>query len=233
MKFFRPLKQVVLFFLFILMMSACKKTIDKPAPTDPVACFSSSTNFLKLNQAILLNNCSEDFDSVEWDFGDGKTSTEQNPSYQWNRYGLYKVSLTAFKVNRFQSTISKNICVANQVQIDFQISLKNFKGKALTDTFNCYYSAFDSNKKVTDFINLKYPPIKNNTYQINFDLSNSYFSNNPSTKHRFKLIAKTSQSLLDSLITDEIDIVESDSYISKTAKLNFCDVEYTISLRYQ
>jgi PKD repeat protein len=227
------MRQLLTIFISLLLFFACKKTKTPPIATDPVACLNVPTNFLKLNQNLVMNNCSEDFDSVEWDFGDGNVSTELNPTHQWNRYGLYKVSLTAFKVNRFKSTVSKNICIANQVQIDFQISLKNFKGKALTDTFTCYYSAFDSNKKVTEFINLKYPPVNNGSYKINFDLSNSYYGNNPSTKHRFKLVAKTSQGLLDSLMTDEIDIVESDSYISKTAKLNFCDVDYAINLRYQ
>lgn len=43
---------------------------------------------------VVFTNKSTNADSYRWDFGDGKTSTEKNPTHRYNTLGVYKVSLT-------------------------------------------------------------------------------------------------------------------------------------------
>ena len=46
-----------------------------------------------------------------WDFGDGETSTEQNPSHRYRKIGDYSVTLTVIDDGGASSSISKNITV--------------------------------------------------------------------------------------------------------------------------
>ena len=61
---------------------------------DPSAAFSSSVNDLQ----VTFTDASTDSDgsvvSWSWDFGDGNTSTDQNPVHNYAAYGTYSVSLT-------------------------------------------------------------------------------------------------------------------------------------------
>lgn len=44
--------------------------------------------------ALLLTNSSENAVSYLWDFGNGDTSTEANPSYTYEKHGTFAVTLT-------------------------------------------------------------------------------------------------------------------------------------------
>ncbi len=43
---------------------------------------------------IKFNNTSEKSGNVTWDFGDGKTSSDQNPTHKYDKAGVYNVTLT-------------------------------------------------------------------------------------------------------------------------------------------
>lgn len=45
-------------------------------------------------EALLLTNHSTNAVSYEWDFGNGDTSTEAQPSYQYKIHGAYTITLT-------------------------------------------------------------------------------------------------------------------------------------------
>ena len=61
----------------------------------PNANFSASEARAKVNSSIQFTDESTgDIDSWLWDFGDGSTSTEQNPSHTYRDAGTYTVSLT-------------------------------------------------------------------------------------------------------------------------------------------
>lgn len=47
--------------------------------------------------------------SYLWSFGDGKTSTEQNPSHQYTTAGLYSVTLKAIKDSLFDTIVKKDL----------------------------------------------------------------------------------------------------------------------------
>ena len=49
---------------------------------------------------IKFNNTSEKSGNVTWDFGDGTTSTDQNPVHKFAKAGLYQVTLTVDGVGK-------------------------------------------------------------------------------------------------------------------------------------
>lgn len=68
---------------------------EEPEPTDgPIASFQfevSEANFLQVE----FSNFSQNADSYAWDFGDGNSSTEENPTHTYDAEGSYTVTLTA------------------------------------------------------------------------------------------------------------------------------------------
>ncbi len=220
-----------LLFCALLIVFGCKKNLSNPPPPSPVACFNTSSNFQKINESINFSNCSENFETVKWDFGDGSTSAESNPTYRYARIGQYNVTLDVFKINQ-SARISKKILIANQVQMDFNVLMKNFKGAVTNGTFTCQFYAINGSDSPKDLIRLNYPSINSSNYTIKADLSGLYIVNNALITQRFKMIAFNAQGAIDSIVTQPINIIDCDAYLNYSAKLNFCDVDYAISLKY-
>lgn len=89
-KFFFTL---ILTFASSVFLISCKK--DKPTP--PVlakAEFTFSGDLDSIPAQIQFTNNSSGISYI-WDFGDGSTSIEKNPTHTYKEYGLYKVKLTA------------------------------------------------------------------------------------------------------------------------------------------
>lgn len=64
--------------------------------TPPTAAFTFQPTTPKAGQAIAFTNTSSGFPTTYlWDFGDGATSTAQNPTHQYAAAGSYTVQLTA------------------------------------------------------------------------------------------------------------------------------------------
>jgi len=218
-------------FCCLAIVSGCKKNLNNPSPPAPVACFSTSNNFQKIGESINFSNCSENFDSVKWDFGDGITSTEINPAHQYTRTGQYEIALDVFKINH-SDRVTKKIVIANQIQMDFSVLMKNFKGAVTSGTFACQFFAVNGNNIPKALISLNYPNIKSANYTIKADLSGLYLVNNPSLTQGFKMIAYNAQGPIDSLVSQPINTIESDAYLNYSANLNFCDLNYSITLKY-
>jgi gliding motility-associated-like protein len=62
--------------------------------TPPVAMFEHSVNCTDMSLELI--NISILSDHVMWDFGDGTTSTEENPIHHYSQPGVYEVILTAY-----------------------------------------------------------------------------------------------------------------------------------------
>lgn len=105
------------------------------------------------NQNITFSNQSYGATSVFWDFNDGTTSTQVNPTHTYTQNGTYNVSLTTNACNQ-TSTLTKTITIANltvqnptpkfriypnptttQITIDYddihRVELYNLEGKQL------------------------------------------------------------------------------------------------------
>lgn len=67
-------------------------TINKTLLT--IADFTPNTTSICQGESVYFSNHSIDFDTVSWDFGDGNTSTDNNPIHTFNTSGTFDVELT-------------------------------------------------------------------------------------------------------------------------------------------
>lgn len=118
----------------------------------PVANFDyipDATNFRKIN----FNNLSTESITYSWDFGNGATSTEKDPSYTFEAgEGVYPVSLTAIDANSASNTIMIDVEVVNRfvplpvtiLNGDFDGGSSNWKFSTFTGgTTNPFNSSSD------------------------------------------------------------------------------------------
>ncbi len=77
----------------VQVVSGCGLAIDTVVVTNypaATASFTSTTSFF----SVVFNNTSTNGVSYSWDFGDGNTSTDMNPTHIYNDEGTYTVVLT-------------------------------------------------------------------------------------------------------------------------------------------
>ena len=74
-------------------------TVTAPGPIMPVAAFSGSPVSGSNPLDVVFTDASTDTTSWLWDFGDGGSSTNQNPTHTYNSVGNFTVSLAATNVN--------------------------------------------------------------------------------------------------------------------------------------
>ena len=77
----------------ILISASCKKE-DAQDPDAPRACFIVPTEITAGLPAIFNSSCSENSTTFEWNFGDGGSSTDANPSHTFLEAGSFNVKLT-------------------------------------------------------------------------------------------------------------------------------------------
>ncbi len=95
-------------------------------------------SFYRLGDSIIFTNESVDADTYYWDFGDGFSSTLENPIHHYTSYDKYNVCLTGFNVNG-ESTYCDSINVCPLVKAKFQYLIQgdtvifiNLSSNALT-----------------------------------------------------------------------------------------------------
>src|SRR5262249_3590615 len=90
-----------------IAFASCQKEEDTPTPS---ACFMvDKTGSTDLAHNFIFTNCSDNFSSASWNFGDGHTSTQFNPSHTFNNIGQYTVTLTINNSNGLTSTNTRTI----------------------------------------------------------------------------------------------------------------------------
>ncbi|QYK00963.1 S8 family serine peptidase [Shewanella psychrotolerans] len=78
--------------------------VGEAAPAAPVADFSYTVDGLSVAFTNLSRDMNDDIVSYSWDFGDGSTSSEMNPTYAYATAGAYTVSMTATDAEGNHST---------------------------------------------------------------------------------------------------------------------------------
>ena len=78
--------------LLTLMATSCKKEGD---PSPVTASFTYSIEYNEGPPTVTFDNNSTDATSYLWNFGDGTTSTEKNPTHQFSNYNSRTVTLKA------------------------------------------------------------------------------------------------------------------------------------------
>jgi hypothetical protein len=83
--------------LIVRDLNGCSDTIDSTVTVklSPVSAFTFTDNYEGKNGMILMNNQSSGADSYLWNFGDGQTSTDENPAVKYSLDGSYLISLVA------------------------------------------------------------------------------------------------------------------------------------------
>jgi PKD repeat protein len=91
-------------FVAILTFSSCQK--------EPMACADVPATGT-VGQSVNFNaSCSMDAHHYEWNFGDGGTSMEANPTHTYNTAGTYTVKLkTMSKNSKKMDETSKSITI--------------------------------------------------------------------------------------------------------------------------
>ncbi|MGK7390082.1 MAG: PKD domain-containing protein [Candidatus Cyclobacteriaceae bacterium M2_1C_046] len=92
---------------------------DEPAPA-PDASFT----YVADAREVTFTNTSTDATSYSWDFGDGNTSTEENPVHVYDSYGTYTVVLTATGPGGTDASLPDDITLAKSspVVVDGELS---------------------------------------------------------------------------------------------------------------
>lgn len=76
---------IVLLGSALITATSCKKQVE--------AFISADKTVVTVDETVKFTNTSINASSYEWDFGDGKTSTEQSPSHSWSSVGTYIVKM--------------------------------------------------------------------------------------------------------------------------------------------
>jgi PKD repeat protein len=104
---------------------SCEK--DKTNP-EPIASFSMSKTSAEVKETITFTNTSKNATSYLWDFGDGNTSTDKNPTHVYSTVGNFSITLTA-SVEGSENSSSKSITISYPAPV---ASFTVDKSKALT-----------------------------------------------------------------------------------------------------
>ncbi len=116
-------------FSCMLLITSCQK--------EPVALFTMDKEIFKMDEVITFTNQSTSAKEYLWDFGDSKTSTDENPKHTYTSAGEFTISLVATGGGGTHS-LSKTIRV-NQNLSGFWFKTIRFSGEfggAITGTMN-------------------------------------------------------------------------------------------------
>lgn len=83
------------FLVGLFLLLSCDDDEPMETVTPPEACFEVSEATVKTGEEVSFSNCSKNATEYLWDFGDGTSSTEKEPSHVYPSAGSYTVKLLA------------------------------------------------------------------------------------------------------------------------------------------
>jgi hypothetical protein len=115
--------------------------------------FEVHQQMIKPGAEIKFQDSSKSFkgelNSWSWDFGDGATSNEQNPSHLYEISGTYSVTLNVTNEIGGQNTVTKRITIPKVYDLELQI-IDIFGFKIPNEIVNIYYEGNLIEQKTTD-----------------------------------------------------------------------------------
>jgi len=85
---------------------------------EPIIDFTASNNFVLASENVTFTNLTSDASTYFWEFGDGSTSTETNPTHSWDILGQYDITLIATSNSGCTSTLTKeNFVTVSTIEI--------------------------------------------------------------------------------------------------------------------
>ena len=99
-----------------VLLSSCGE--DDPAPPD------ASFTYVAEEREVTFTNTSKNAKTFSWDFGDGETSTDENPVHTYDAFGKYTVQLTVTGDGGTDASLPDEITLAKSsvVVIDGNVS---------------------------------------------------------------------------------------------------------------
>lgn len=174
---FSPL---LLIAIALVAFTSCEKDDDPVTPT-VTANFTYSVN--AETGAVNFTNTSSNADSYVWNFGDGNSSTDKNPSHIYEA-GMYMVTLTASNVAGDSDAFMDEITIGEIVEPinnlitngDFESGATGWIGNAVnvqTDNGNAFNFANVASGGNAYDVNLSYvlEITQGKTYKLTFDAS--------------------------------------------------------------
>ncbi|NVN96064.1 MAG: PKD domain-containing protein [Bacteroidetes bacterium] len=107
----KKFKTLLLVAVLIAACFGCKKDDDN-SNNPSVANFAISGDNEFAPRAVIFSNQSLNATSYLWNFGDGQTSTAENPNHVFNAGGTYNVTLTATN-SVGQNVVNKTVIIKN------------------------------------------------------------------------------------------------------------------------
>ncbi|GAA4272045.1 PKD domain-containing protein [Aquimarina gracilis] len=128
------IKKTNIIWLLVITVAflGCEDDDDTNLP-QVVASFAQTIN--EDTGTVSFINLSENADSYEWDFGDGSTSTETNPTKTYQT-GSYTVVLTAKNVAGADGTFEDEIAINIPLPITFPVNFDDVNVNYNVNTFN-------------------------------------------------------------------------------------------------
>jgi hypothetical protein len=107
----------ILFPCLLVFLITCEEEEKNP----PVASFQHNSNSYELGDTIYFKNTSEFADEFEWDFGDGNSSTEENPFHIYDLSWSYNVTLKVTNQDGANET-TQSIDIKNPTILAFHVT---------------------------------------------------------------------------------------------------------------
>ncbi|MCB9244947.1 MAG: PKD domain-containing protein [Flavobacteriales bacterium] len=203
--------------LFLLFLSglvtveySCKE--DEPVPV-PTADFAFTGGGCTAPCAVLFENRSKDASSYLWEFGDGTTSTEMNPTKTYNEGGTYTVVLTATGEGGTNKA-SKQLLIQQSTQSQLPTADFTFSGAG---TAPCNVSFTNTSTNAT-------------TYNWDFGDGSSSTSANPSHLYSkggaYSVILTASNAAGNNKITKIVNIADAPTKV-KITRITVTDMPFS------
>ncbi|MBK5286797.1 MAG: PKD domain-containing protein [Bacteroidia bacterium] len=162
------------------VLSCSKKDDSTPAPS---ACFLvDATESTDVTHNFVFTNCTGPYNTYNWDFGDGQTSTDMNPLHRFNHVGVFNVKMTATNSSGKSDINTRKITLGHNTLYKIIISKVNNHINFPKHVYLTYYNAaLGMNYYLDRYVT--------SSSQIPFtvDLSdNALYDNNTSSYYLFK-----------------------------------------------
>jgi len=136
--------EISILVITILILSSCTK--------EPTAFFTYAPDYnLEVGESIHFYNKSTEATDYQWDFGNGKTSTEESPYFVYSDVGDYLVSLVA--ENSSGAAVDSQIITIHEATT---LMLLILKPDGETPLANCKTKVYDTEDNLINDVNPLY-----------------------------------------------------------------------------
>ena len=103
-------------------------TLSKQVTVNPlIAKFGISQDTVQLNDTAYFSDSTVGSVTWIWDFGDGNSSTQQNPSHVYTAQGIFTVRLTVIDNRSCSRSTTKQVRVENKISLQEMAWLKDYQ----------------------------------------------------------------------------------------------------------